>query len=344
MRIDMNTSALLNLRRIALPIVVVALGLVAIVGSGGGGDAPECSFFSNSCNPTFGPSPPTPYATVGPRLVTVQVGGTVDFAVESNVDEPAYQWCRLPAGASECTAVAGATGATYRLASANLSDDGATFRVTVAGTNGNAWAFSIVAVSSMPGVTFQDGEFLDTDWAVSTILVPSQNGPTANVARAATGGNPGAFRTATYQLPSVQSSARLFYSALSALYKPAVQGTIYGIDFTEDCINSSSSNLMSYTVPMIEQAGRRFVASKWAMYCRATTWTPVRRSSLGAADFEFVDGPACAAGESCPDFSGSGAPIRLGLVGGADDRGGGVVLPVQTAHGFDNWKVTVWRR
>ena len=61
-------------------------------------------------------------------------------------------------------------------------------------------------------------------------------------------------------------------------------------------------------------------------------------------DFEFVDGLACAAGESCPDFSGSGAPIRLGLVGGADDRGGGVVLPVQTAHGFDNWKVTVWRR
>ena len=329
-------------RGLALAGIAVA-GLVTIVGSGGGGNAPECSFFSNSCNPSFGPSPPIPYATVGPRLVTVQVGGTVVFTVDSNVDQPTYRWCRLPAGASECTEIAGATGATYALASANLRDDGATFRVTVTGTNGTTWAFSSVAVSSMPGVTFQDGEFLDADWAVTPLVVPSQNGPTASVARAAAGGNPGAFRTAEYQLPVLPSSVRVFYSALSALYDPAERGAIYGIDFAEDCIHGTSSNLLSYTGPMIEQAGRRFVAANWAMYCKATTWTTVRRSSLGAEDFELVDGPACAAGETCPDFSGSGAAIRLGLVGGTE-LSSGLIPPVQTSHGFDNWKVTVWRR
>jgi hypothetical protein len=94
---------------------------------------------------------------------------------------------------------------------------------------------------------------------------------------------------------------------------------------------------------MIEQAGRRFVASASVMYCSATRWTAVRRASVGAADFELVDGPACISGEACPNFSASGAPIRLGLVGGAE-LSSGLVPPVQTGHGFDNWKVTVWRR
>jgi len=329
-------------RALVLACITVA-GLATIVGSGGGDTASECSFFSNTCNPTVGPFVPVS-ASIRPYRVAVQVGGSADFVVESNVDQPAYRWCRQPAGASACAEIPGATGATYTLAGANLSDDGARFIVTVSGTNGSSLAVSRVAVFSMPGVGFQDGEFLDADWTMTTILVPAQGGPTATLARAATGGNPGAFRTATYQLPTVQSSVRVFYSALSARYDPAVQGAINLIDFAGDCINSSSSNLMSYTAPMLEQAGRHFIAPRSEVFCASRSWTAVRRSSFGAEDFELVDGPACAAGESCPDFSVGGAPIRLGLMGGADNRSGGVVLPVQTSHGFDNWKVTVWRR
>jgi hypothetical protein len=346
MRTDMNTGASLNLRRVALQIVVVALGLVAIVGSGGGAlGFPDMSCLNQPGSCPIPPSPPEAYADIGPSLVTTQVGSTVVFSVQSTVIDPSYRWCRLPAGDANCTEIVGATAATYMLVGASLSDDGTGFGVRVTGSNGTAWATSRVAVSSMPGVTFQDGEFLDDDWAVTTIVVPSQNGPTANVSRAAEGGNPGAFRTAEYQLPVVPSSVRVFYSALSALYDPAVQGAIYLIDFAEDCIHGTSSNLLSYTGPMIEQAGRRFVAAKWAMYCRATTWTTVPRPSLGSDDFELVDGPACAAGESCPNFSSRGAAIRLGLVGGVDlDKGAGLIPPVQPSHGFDNWKVTVWRR
>jgi len=329
--------------RIALQFVITALGLVAIVGSGGGGFPDMSCVNTGTCPGEPWGLPPLVYADLGPNRVTVQVGASVVFTVDSNVDQPTYRWCRVPAGTDQCIEIAGAAGATYTLTRANLGDDGTTFRVTVTGANGSAYASRRLAVSSMPGMTYQDRDFLESDWTVTTAAVPLQNGPTASASRAETGGNPGPFRTAAYTLPLTPSSVRVFYSALSAIYDPSVQGAIYFIDFSEDCIVVSSAGLLPYTGPMIEQAGRIFVATRSAVYCKTPTWTAVRRSSLGAEDFELVDGPACAAGESCPDFSGSGAQIRLGLVSGAD-LGGGLVPPVQTAHGFDNWKVTVWRR
>ena len=211
------------------------------------------------------------------------------------------------------------------------------------GTNGGAQGYCQLAVSAMPGVIYQDGDFLDTDWAVSAVAVPPQGGPTASATRATSGGNPGAFRAAEFVLLRVPSSVRIFYGALSATYDPATLGAVYRMDFAEDCINNSIGSLAPYTAPMIEQAGRRFVPSLGVMYCFSATWAAVRRSSLMAQDFELVDGPACGAGELCPDFSTAGAPIRLGLVGGASLTSG-LLPPVQAAHGFDNWKVTVWRR
>lgn len=323
--------------------MIAALGMVAIVGSGGGGDDANCSFWSDTCEPEFGPIPPIPSATIGPQRVATQVGGTLVFRVQSNLLQPVYSWCRLPAGGSACTEIAGATSDQYTLAGANLADDGATFRVTVTGSNGGATASSRVAVSAMPGVVFEDGEFLEAGWAVSSVVSPLDNPPTFSATRAAAGGHPDAFRTATYDFASVPGSVRTYYSALSAVYDPAVQGAIYVIDFGEDCLHGGDSNLLSYTGPMIEQAGRRFVASKAAVYCLANTWSAVRRASLDASDFELVEGPACGSGESCPDFSSNGLPVRLGLMAGAD-LSGGLVPPVRTSHGFDNWKVTVWRR
>lgn len=331
-----------GLRRL-VQVLVATLGLVAIVGSGGGAEDANCSFWSDTCVPEVGPIPPIPSATIGPQRVAVQVGGTLVFRVQSNVVQPVYSWCRLPAGASACAEIAGVVSDQYTLAGANLADDGTTFRVTVTGSNGSATAFSRVAVSSMPGVAFEDGEFPEASWVLSTVVSPSDKPPTFSVTRAEAGGHPDAFRTATYNFVSVPSSVRVYYDALSAVYDPAVQGAIYVIDFAEECLHGGVSNLLSYTGPMIEQGGRRFVATKAAMYCMATTWTAVRRASLDASDFELVDGPACSVGESCPDFSPTGAPIRLGLMAGAE-LSGGLVPPVQASHGFDNWKVTVWRR
>jgi len=342
----MSTGGGRLVRGLALHILIGAMGLGVIVGSGGGGGAlgfPDLSCLNtNSCpggigNTTF------PFAQIFPGRVTTQVGGTVSFTVATNVEQASYQWCRQPASGAACTPIAGATQATYTLTGANLNDDGATFSVAVNGSNGSAQGYCQLAVSSMPGVIYQDGDFLDTDWAVNAVAVPPQGGPTASATRAASGGNPGAFRTADFVLPLVPSSVRIFYGARSAVYDPVTLGAVYRMDFAEDCISRSSTGLLPYTAPLIEQSGRRFIASTSAIYCGATHWSTVRRSSLGADDFEFFDGPACAAGEPCPNFSANGAPIRLGLVGGAT-LSNGLPPPVQTAHGFDNWKVTVWRR
>ena len=60
-------------RRTGLHGALVALGIASIVGSGGGGSAPECGFFSNSCNPVITPLPPPPFVQIDPPRLTMPV-------------------------------------------------------------------------------------------------------------------------------------------------------------------------------------------------------------------------------------------------------------------------------
>ena len=139
---------------------------------------------------------------------------------------------------------------------------------------------------------------------------------------------------------------RVFHLALSAVYDPAAQGEIRTIDFSEDC-RAVLNGYVPYTVPMLEQGGRRYVANSTSRRsCASSDWTTAfLRASLVRTDFVLADGPACGVGESCPDFSAAGAPITLGLASGASLTSG---LPPGTvarfAHGFENWRATVWRR
>jgi hypothetical protein len=322
--------------------------ILALAGCGGSSSPQGCSFSSGSCNPVV-VTPPIPSVSITPSRQTVQVGVPATFnALTENLSHPSYAWCRSSIGDSACATLPGATGPGYTLASASLTDDGARFRVTATGPEGVVTSdFGTLAVSSLPGVVYQDGEFLESDWAVTSIVIPAQGGPTFTAVRMASGGNPGAFRSATYDLPSGQAgSVRIFYSSLSSIYDPNSKGAIHVIDFAEDCITTSLS-FGPVTIPLIEQGGRRFVASKAAAGCTVNGWSTALHPSLGRDDFVLVDGPACVPGESCPDFSSAGAPIRLGLVGEAALE---FPLPptgpaiAHFAHGFDNWKVTVWRK
>jgi hypothetical protein len=66
---------------------------------------------------------------------------------------------------------------------------------------------------------------------------------------------------------------------------------------------------------------------------------------MQAEEFGLVDGPACGQGESCPDFSASGAPLRFGYVSVTQLKSG--LTPGTTAHfayGVDNWGLKVWKR
>jgi hypothetical protein len=179
-----------------------------------------------------------------------------------------------------------------------------------------------------------------TDWSASP--VPASNGATpVHVEESlASGGNPAAFRKMTYQIPSGAGSAAVFYSSATATWDAATQGAIRVIDYVEDCIQlQSSTTLYTESSLVIEQSGRRFL-SDTPQICTATSWSTVsKRAALAPADFRLFDGPACATGEACPDFSASAAPMRFGY------WRIGFGMPGQTiAHGIDNWKVTIWKR
>ncbi len=324
---------------------IAALGLVTIVGSGGGGVGflgSICDTYPSSCLP---PPPPPPSASIEPAYITAQVGAPVTYTVATSnlAGSLSYQWRRSSDGGSTFVEIPGATGQTYSLASVSLGDDGALFAATVRGSNGSASSSrGHLAVSSSPGIVFEDAEFLPAAWVVSPLPDPGQVAFMHSEERIAQGGNPGAFRKMFFQIPPDAGWARLFFLSTSATYDPASQGAVRLIDYSEDCVALQGSEFaFTNSSLVIEQGARRYVADiTMPASCVLPVWgSAASRASLGVQDFVLVDGPACSTGESCPDFSASALPLHFGYRRVSFGTAGDSI-----AHGIDNWKVTVWRR
>jgi hypothetical protein len=143
----------------------------------------------------------------------------------------------------------------------------------------------------------------------------------------------------THMFPANQQSLGVMNLSASAVYEPAVSGAVLSIDYSEDCALFSAGNPLFQVYPalLIEQAGRRFRPRTPSNACSSPSWTRITgAASLTAADFDLLDGPACSAAQSCPDFSASAPPIRFGFVRFAQANA------TPTAHGIDNWKLTIW--
>jgi hypothetical protein len=226
-----------------------------------------------------------------------------------------------------------------------MSDDGIQLRVTVSGTQGTATsAFSTLHVSPMPAVVFEDGEFLDSEWAVSSVAAAPEGAPTFSTSRMAAGGNPGAFLSETYNIPATVGQRLVFHSRTSANYYPTSGGSIYLVEFSLQCKTSTPLTWVTFT-PMFEQGERRFAAENptgfgGGHYCEGAVWHGVQWGPL--SEFFLVSGPACAQGESCPDYSASAAPLRFGFMIVARSISPGASQAI--TYDYDNWKVTVWRR
>jgi len=310
--------------RIALQTVIAVAGVAAIVGSGGG-FMPDVDL-RGCCQ--------VPSVTVEPGLRTVAVGDSATFtATTLFASAPvSYQWRRNGVD------IAGAHGASYTLTGANLGDDKALFAVIVNAANGTATATATLQVSPLPAVVFQDGDFPLIGWSVSAISTPSMGGPAQVVTRADSGGNPDAFRSIAYTMTSGPSQIVAFHRATGAAYDPAAQGAIYGIDAGIDCIKTGDGEVG--VALQFEQAGRRYDSGP--MPCTVVWTRTLSRLSLRNTDFVQVDGPACTAGASCPDFSATGAPLNFGLT--ATSRLGTGQPATTCTQGLDNWRVGVWRR
>jgi hypothetical protein len=335
-----RSAGLSKWRGLAL-VCIASLGLLSIVGSGGG----DRLCLLPPCPGDFPLEPALP--SIEPAAQAVQVGSTATFSVRTaDISSPTYQWSRTPRGGTPA-AIGGATGATYSVVGANLADDGAQYTVAVAGIfDGRTVALSSpparLAVSSMPAVLLEDKEFEPANWSVAAQSTPATSGPTHSVTQETSGGNPGAHRQTRITLPAGPARLYLFQTYLGGSYEPAVQGPVYLIEFTQEC-RALAGSLGPGPQVLLEQAGRRYTAGA-PTQCEATAWSSkvLLPGVFAAGDFTVVDGPVCGVGESCPDFSATGAPLRLGfgnlnqsLSGSAGASGG---------FGIDNWKVKVWRR
>jgi hypothetical protein len=327
--------------RTAALIAIIMLGLGSIVGSGGG---VEGCFAPGPCAGDFPNEPAQP--TVTPADVAIQVGGSATFSADApSFANPSYQWLRKRQGSS-LTPITGATAATYTLAGAQLIDDGSTFSVDVLGTfegklvQGRSTP-SALAVSSMPPVVFQDSEFAPADWVAGAIVQPLVGGPTHDEQQVVAGGNPGAYRQVTLSMPGGNSLLTAFSTYQGAAYDPVAQGPVYLIEFAEDCI-ALPGVLGVGPKLLMAQDGRRYAAGAGG-FCDAT-WR--RQAFLHAVfapgDFFQVDGPTCAAGAVCPDFSANGKPMTFGVVN--FNQGSPGFAGASGGFGVDNWVVKVWRR
>lgn len=324
----------------------VLLGVGTIVGSGGG-DAPQCSFFSNVCEPVVGVMPTPPSVVLDPQRRSVQAGTPVVFMLQIvGISEPTVRWQRSADGGQAFTDIAGATGPAYTLANPQPPDDGAVFVARVsAGAGGTAVVSNTatVAVSPAPGVVLADGDFAPAAWAAAASASPATGGPTHSEERRADGGNPAAMRRMVHMMTAGPSSLTVYNVAPSAAYDPATQGAITAIDYSEDCSRIAITTATAvHSTLLIEQGGRRYLANRFRS-CNSNAWSGSREmSTLRARDFDLVDGAACAAGQACPDFSSSGAPLTFGFARRAAIGVG--VAAISIEHAIDNWTVTVWRK
>lgn len=311
-----------------LGTMVAALGVIAIVGSGGG--FPDVDFGDPHRFP--------PSTTVEPARTTVQIGATVTFTANTvfGTAPLTYQWRRNGVD------LAGATGTAYTLVGVNLGDDGARLEVTVSDVNGASTSSGLLQVSSLPGVVVRDSDFPLAGWTVTAVAQPALNGPTHSIVQALTGGDPDAFRSINYQVTPGPGSLRLFHTAVASTYDPALQGAVYAIDLALSCSRIATSTLSETNAwPAFEQGGRWFVPRQIDQSC-VPFWIGKRASSLHADEFVMVAGPACGVAEACPDFSAGAAPLRLGFVSEVNLPAGAVAGSI--TQGIDNWLVSVWRR
>jgi len=244
-----------------------------------------------------------------------------------------YQWRRNGVD------IAGARSYRYQLVGADLGDDGAQFSIVVTNERGTATATAVLQVSSIPPVPYEDGDFQPANWTAQPLNAePAQGGHKVTVSRTDTGGSPDGFMSISYEMPVGPSAIAVVHTSLSATYDPGAQGAIYGVDFSLYCNGSGGESSVR---PMFEQAERRFTRD-YLQPCAGPWRRAFALLSLRADEFVQFDGPPCGAGETCPDFSANGAPIRFGFLTAAR------VAPDQPAatisQGIDNWKVAVWRK
>lgn len=185
------------------------------------------------------------------------------------------------------------------------------------------------AAASRADVVVSDASFAAGDW-LATVYFTSGGNPTHGESAAPSGGNPGAFRSMTHQVP-LSSSIGVFHEFLPFTYDPAVSGAIDSLTYREDRIEFSPpfAGAAIGANPALIQGGVTYFGSNITF--TNTSWATVQLHGLTSLSFT-------SAINTHPDFTSSGGPIRFGF---ARSNTSTSSLGFGTFHGIDNWSFTL---
>jgi hypothetical protein len=138
------------LRRVFIALMALGLSVLAACGGGGGGGGDGSS----------GAAGPVPVSiSVQPSATSSLTGTSAAFSVTAAGDGLSYQWQRSTDAGTSWADIAGASAATYTIASVDTPLTGSQYRVVVKGTVGSvtssAATLTVTAVTSAPTITTQ---------------------------------------------------------------------------------------------------------------------------------------------------------------------------------------------
>lgn len=179
-----------------------------------------------------------------------------------------------------------------------------------------------VAVQFANALSYSDGTFADSDWAMVTF--PSS--PTGQFTeQISAGGNPGAYKRVATINNNFTYNAHL---REAFTYDPSSMGAISSIDWSIDYKNFFSFGLGQGYGLVLQQGGTIYRGNFFATGLGGGWQTT---SESGLTSLVFGDGIS---GSSHPNFSSSGSPITFGFM---TSNGNAATIDI----GYDNYRVTL---
>jgi hypothetical protein len=186
-------------------------------------------------------------------------------------------------------------------------------------------------------VVFSDGTFNLSDYTKSVFTWG--NGGTISEAQQLSGGNPDAYLRVTISVNRAASATNFarvaaVYIKNDAVYDPAAQGAISGINFSQDALFISGVGSGETIRPALMQDGKVFIANP-LQTSPNTQWTATVANNRQATDFFLPSEDVSPV--TRPNFSATGSPITLGFTRLNTTTG----APFTNVGGVDNWRAEV---
>jgi uncharacterized protein (TIGR03437 family) len=214
-------------------------------------------------------------------------------------------------------------------------------------------------------IVYRDGDFKPEDWSQPPLVFQEKAGGRANYQRSDTGGQPEAHVRITL---FVEDESKVVAVLLNnrAVYRPAIDGPLTAIDYSEDArfFEGKPGGSGHETGPALRQGGRIYVY-RTLFTETPNVWKTVSRNGITSAAFVELkanDSRGIFDPSSRPDFTDRGGDITFGYWRGRENSssdseepyypggfltftGGNrrLIEPITVGIGLDNWSVTLRR-